>query len=332
MATQNAFALVTGASGFLGGRLAEMLAARGQRVRILARPTADLRHLAHLNLEITRGDLGDDAALAEAVRGVEFIYHCAACSTDWASLDTYIAANRTGTEKLLAAAQRADALQRFVHVSTTDVYGYPEVVCDEDGPLRNVGLPYNRTKLEGEQAAWLAHREHGLPLTVVRPSTIYGPRGKAFVTDFEELLRQRLMLLVDGGRARGGFIYVDSVAQAMMDAAISPVTLGRAYNLIDETDVTWLGYTSALADALGYSRPWLQLPFSVAMTLARAMEAPYRLKLPGRPLLTQHAVYLLGRDQEFPATRARQDFAFAPAVSFAEGIERSVAWLRSRSA
>lgn len=331
MSADMAPVLVTGASGFLGGRLAEMLAARGEPVRVLARRAADLAHLSHLKIQIVRGGLTDVAALADAVRGVRVIYHCAACSTDWAAPATYVEANVAGTQTLLEAAAGAARLERFVHVSTTDVYGYPLAVCEEDGPTRDRGLPYNRTKLQGEQAVWRAHREQGLPITVVRPATIYGPRGKAFVTDFEELLRQRLMLLVDGGRARGGFTYVDNVAQAMIDAARSPAAVGRAYNLSDGTDATWEGYTSALADALGYARPWLRLPFSVAMAAAYVMEAPFLvLPLRGRPLLTRHAVYLLGRDQEFPATRALQEFGFAPRVSFEEGIARSVAWLRQQ--
>ena len=313
-----------------------MLAARGEIVRVLARATADLSHLCHLSqrqLQGVRGDLNDAVATAEAVRGVRVIYHCAACSTDWAANQTYHSANVLGTQRLLAAAKDEPGLERFVNVSSTDVYGYPVEVCDEDGALRDRGLPYNRTKVQGEHAVWQAHREHGLPITIVRPSTIYGPRGKAFVTDFEELLRQRLMLLVDGGRARGGFTYVDNTAQAMMDAAASAATVGRAYNLIDSTDVSWRGYTAALADALGYKRPWLQLGFAPAMAAAYAMEAPFRaLPLPGRPLLTRHAVYLLGRDQEFPATRARQEFGFAPQVTFEEGIARSVAWLKRERA
>ena len=323
-------ALVTGASGFLGGRLAEMLAARGEHVRVLARGSSDLRHLAHLPIQVVRGDLNDTDALATAVRDVRTIYHCAACSTDWAADATYYAANVTGTENLLAAALRVPGLERFLHVSTTDVYGYPRMVCDESAPPRDVGLPYNHTKCLGEAAAWRAHCEHGLPVTALRPATIYGPRGKAFVTDIAELLRQRLMLLIDGGRVRGGFTYVDNVVQAMLDAAASTTTLGRAYNISDGTQANWVDYTHALADALGLRRPWLQLPFPLAMALARAMEAPHAyLHVPGRPLLTRHAVHLLGLDQEFPATRAREDFGFAPLVSFAEGIERSAAWLRS---
>ncbi|MGA9717762.1 MAG: NAD-dependent epimerase/dehydratase family protein [Acidobacteriaceae bacterium] len=323
--------LITGASGFLGGRLAQMLVERGDQVRVLARVSSDLRHLSHLQIQLVRGDLGDAAALAEAMRGVRAVFHCAACSTDWAPLKTYFSANVTGTQNLLDAAVSAGTVERFLHVSTTDVYGYPRVPCDENAPTRDVALPYNRTKIQGEEAVWRAHREHGLPVTAVRPATIYGPRGKDFVVEIAKLLRQRMMMLIDSGRARGGFTYVDNVAEAMMQAAESPATVGRAYNLCDETGTTWRAYTNALAEAMGYRRPSLSLPFGVAMGIGRAMEAPHGLlKLSGRPLLTRHAVHLLGQDQEFPATRAREDFGFAPRVLVSEGIARSAAWLKER--
>jgi nucleoside-diphosphate-sugar epimerase len=260
------------------------------------------------------------------------VYHCAACSTDWAPWATYVAANVAGTENVLEAAVRAGTVERFLHVSTTDVYGYPRVPCDESGPMRDVGLPYNRTKIQGEEAVWRAHREHGLPVTVLRPATIYGPRGKDFVVEIAKLLRQRLMLLIDGGRARGGFTYVDNVAQAMMDAAASSKTLGCAYNISDGTGTTWREYTFALADALGYKRPWIGLSLARAKAVARPLEAVHgMLRLPGRPLLTRHAVHLVGQDQEFPAARAREDFGFAPHVSLADGIARSAAWVRSQA-
>jgi nucleoside-diphosphate-sugar epimerase len=327
--TDSGVALVTGASGFLGGRLAELLVEDGVPVRILARASSDLRHLSQLPIQIVRGDLNDTAALAEAVRDVRVIYHCAAASTDWAADTTYYDANVTGTQRLLEAALSVPGLERFVHVSTTDVYGYPHAVCDETAPTRDVGLPYNRTKILGEQAALRAHREQGLPVTVVRPATIYGPRGKDFVTEIAKLLRDGWMMLVDGGRQRGGFTYVDNVATAMMQAAVSTATVGRVYNLSDGTNATWRDYTHGLADVLGYRRPRIVLPFSAAMALGRAMEMPYALlKLRSRPLLTRHAVHLLGRDQEFPATRAREEFGFAPGVSLAEGIARSAEWVR----
>ncbi len=324
--------LVTGASGFLGGRMVQLLCERGEEVAILARPGSDLRHLQTSPVRIVPGGLSDRAALQEAVQHVTHIFHCAACSTDWASYSTYVEANVIGTQNLLASAQQAPLLRRFIHVSTTDIYGYPETPCSENHLFVDAGLPYNQTKGAGEAAVWKAHAE-GLPVTVVRPATIYGPRGKDFTQEIATLLRQRLMAYVGGGQATGGFTYVDNVAHAMLQAASSARTLGQAYNLADGTNATWRDYATLFAQQLGTKPPWIDLPFGAAMGLARLLEAPHRvLRLPGRPLLTRHAVLLLGRNQEFPATKARNDFGFRPEISLEEGIRRSVAWLADAAA
>ncbi|HEV2711130.1 MAG TPA: NAD-dependent epimerase/dehydratase family protein [Edaphobacter sp.] len=324
--------LVTGASGFLGGRLAEVLAGENEQVTVLARPSSDLRHLSAISperLRVVRGDLTDRESLLEAVRDVTHIYHCAAASTDWASMEVYFGSNVRGTEMLLAAAIEARQLQRFIHVSTTDVYGYPAVPCAEAGEVRDVGLPYNRTKILAEEAVWRAS-DAGLPVTVLRPATIYGPRGKAFVTDIAELLRKGQMAYIDGGRATGGFLYVDNAVDAMIAAARSSMAIGQVYNLSDGTGATWKTYLKALADGLGCKPPWINLPYGGAMAIAASMEAPYHWmkRLPGRPMLTRHAVFLLGRDQEFLNSKARAELGFVSRVSMEEGMARSVAWVK----
>jgi len=321
--------LVTGATGFLGGHLAEALVAQGEEVSVLVRSHALPPHLAGLPVRPVQGDLADVDLLRRAVQPVTRIFHCAACSTDWAPWDTYYSANVTGTENLLEAARSAPRLERFLHVSTTDVYGYPAIPCDETHPTRDAGLPYNQTKRLGELAVWQAHRDRGLPITIVRPATIYGPRGTDFTVEIAGLLRQRLMATIDGGTARGGFAYVGNVVDAMLQAAVSPDAVGQAYNLADGTDATWQEYLRLFALGLGVPDPWINLSTGAANALARIFEAVHKsLRLPGRPLLTRHAVKLLAVDQEFPAQKARRDFGFAPAVSLEEGIARSVAWLK----
>jgi len=320
--------LVTGASGFLGGRLAQILVERGETVRVLARPAADLRHLEGLRVEIVRGGLLDSGVLEAAVRNATEVYHCAGCSTDWAPWRVYYEANVTGLEKLLHAAAGERGLHRFVHVSTTDIYGYPRDPCDETHPATDVGLPYNRSKILGEDRVWAAARV-GLPVTVIRPASIYGPRGKAFVTDIAALLGRRMMAVVDGGRTPGGFCYADNVACGMVAAAHAPAAEGRAYNLADATGITWRQYVDALADALGLSRVWIDLPAPAAHAAARVCEALYSgLRLTGKPPLTRHAVLMLSRNQEYPITRAQADFGYTSAVGFDEGLARTVERLR----
>ena len=321
--------LVTGASGFLGGRLTQILAERGEEVILLARPTSDLRHLVHTSTRTILGDLSDRPALIEAVKDVTHIFHCAACSTDWASSQTYIAANITGTQNLLEAALKAPRLQRFLHVSTTDIYGYPQIPCTEDHPFVDAGLPYNITKGAAEESVWHAFHQYGLPISIVRPATIYGPRGKDFTLEVATMLRQRMMLTIDHGSAPGGFTFVDNVVEAMLSAASSDRSLGQAYNISDGTNATWLQYLTLFAERLRVPKPWLNLSYAAAMNLARTLELPHRLlKLGGRPLLTCHAVRLLGISQEFPIEKAQRDLDFCPAVSLEEGIERSVSWLK----
>ncbi|MGC2404425.1 MAG: NAD-dependent epimerase/dehydratase family protein [Acidobacteriaceae bacterium] len=321
--------LVTGASGFLGGRVAQMLHERGEELVILARANSDLSHLASLPKRTVRGDLSNQAALQEAVAGVKTIFHCAACSTDWAPKRTYQEANVGGTQNLLDAARAAPGLKRFLHVSTTDIYGYPHTPCDEEHLPVDAGLPYNQSKILGEAAVWRSYREHGLPVTVVRPATIYGPRGKDFTREVATLLRQGVMAYIDAGAAPGGFVYVDTVAEGMLDAAESAHTLGQAYNISGGTGATWKQYATLFAEQLAVKPPWINLPFSAAMTLARTMETAYGfLGVRSRPLLTRHAVYLLARDQEFPIEKASRAFGYAPRISLEEGIRRSVAWLR----
>lgn len=278
-------------------------------------------------MEVVCGSLSDVESLAVAVGGVTHIYHCAACSTDWAPWRVYYEANVTGVRNLLAAAIGAGGIRRFLHVSTTDVYGYPRQPCDESGPLTDTGLPYNRTKCQGEKLVREASAA-GLAVTIIRPATIWGPRGKAFTADIAQLIRQGLMAVLDGGRSPGGFCYVDNAAEALIAAAHAQETVGRAYNIADGTGATWRTYVDALADGLGWRRPWIDIPSAVAFPLAFAMEAAHRyLRIPGRPLLTRHAVRLLSRNQEFPTESARRDFGFRREVSFEQGMASTIAWL-----
>jgi len=102
--------LVTGASGFLGGRLAQVLALEGEKVTVLARADSDLRHLSQFigsRIQVVRGGLTDLDSVRMAVRGATLIFHCAAASTDWAPAEIYLESNVKGTEMLLLAAREA---------------------------------------------------------------------------------------------------------------------------------------------------------------------------------------------------------------------------------
>ncbi len=324
--------LVTGASGFLGGALTTALVRKGEEVRILARKTSDLSYLANLPLDVAYGDLADRASMIPALEGIRVVYHCAGLATDWAPWKAFYQANVVGVQNVLGAIEEVGGMQRFLHISTSDVYGYPREACDEAHPITDVGLPYNRSKCLGEEAVWEWYRRTGIPTTIIRPVSIYGPRSKDFVAEIADLLLKRQMVLIDGGECPAGLLYVDNAAEGIIQAAESPRAVGQAYNLRDETNETWGLYVHALARGLGTSPPWIKLPGALALGLAAVSEAVYHaLRIRSRPLLTRHAVYFLIRDQGYLIGKAQRDFGFRSRVTFTEGVELSLAWFQSEA-
>lgn len=322
--------LVTGSTGFLGGRLTRLLSSRGSRVRVLVRKSVLPSTLDGLNLEVVHGDLNDKQAIKEAVKGATRIFHCAGCSTDWAPWKVYFQTNVAGVENLVRAAEREPSVQRFVHVSTSDVYGYPKSSCEESGAIVDIGLPYNQSKILGEALVWEAG-QRGLPITIVRPASIYGPGSKDFVLEIAKALRDGFMMYVAGGRSFGGLVYVDDVVEAMIGASSAKASLGQAYNIAPEKDSTWKEYIEKMAAVLKTRKPWLNLSFGAALSLGAIFEsANALLRITSRPLLTRHAVYLFSRNQNFPVSKAIRDFGYSQKTDLSEGIRHSVEWLNSR--
>jgi nucleoside-diphosphate-sugar epimerase len=296
------------------------------------RPSSDTAALAGLPVEPATGDLGDQGSLDRAAAGCELVVHCAALVSDWATVAEIKAANVTGTRNLTSAAALA-GVRRFVHVSTTDVYGHPG-----SGPLGEDRRPegfanwYAQTKLEAEgevRAARLAEK------AILRPATVYGPGSEDVVGEIASAIEGGHMLLVDRGRALAGLCYVENLIDAAVLALDTPLSSEATFNVTDGVPVTWAAFTADLAEGLGAGRVWLSLPYPVAMGIAVALEQGYRLArhatgLTSAPLLSRQAVQVLGRDQSFSAARAEQLLGWRPRVGYAEGLTETVEWLRAR--
>jgi 8-amino-7-oxononanoate synthase len=322
--------LVAGASGFLGGHLARRLAERGHRVRVLVRDGSDRTGLADTPVQVQFGALEDPASLRRATAGVRHVYNCTGKSADWGQWQEFRAVNIDGSRNLVEAAHHAKTVERFVHVSTTDVYGYPTKPCDESAAPKDIGLPYNRSKVLGEQAVREAADHVGLPLTIVRPVSVYGPRSKDFVIEIATLLLKKQMVYISKGQVPAGLLYVTNAADAMIAACAADAAAGRAYNLRDPEQTTWRQYIEALAAGLGVKPPSMNLPSPLATGVATVSETLYgALRIKSRPVLTRHAVRLLDRDQSYAIDRACADFGFKSEVGFEEGMRRTLAWLDS---
>jgi len=326
--------LITGASGFIGGRLAARLALDGWQVRCLVRPTSDTSRLDGLGVEIVAGDLRAPESLVRAVDGCALVFHCGALVSDWATVDEIAAVNVRGTQNMLTAAVAA-SVERFVHFSTTDVYSHRGgEMIDESYTACRFSNWYAQTKLTAERTIWRAHEDRRLSAVILRPATVYGPRSREVVGEIARALRNHSMVLIDGGRALAGLVYVENVVDAAVLAAAQDAAVGQAFNVTDGLGVTWRQFTNDLAHGLDYPIARWSVPFGVANSLAVALEHGYRMLrrtigVTTRPLLSRQAVHVLGNDQHFSNDKIRKALGWAPRTGYADGLAATLAWLRS---
>lgn len=263
--------LVTGASGFLGSHVAVHLIRQGRPVRGLVRAGPPREWLANLGVECLVGDLADGASLQAACDGVEAVVHCARTPVD----GTRAAAAKLrvlveGTRALFDAA-RARGVARVVHVSSLATIGASRSgrPIDESHAcnLRHLGLPNVEAKLAVESIA-LAHARAGLPLVVVNPTLLVGPRlDGRLMPQVERALRGRPRWVPRGGTS---FADVEDVAAGVV-AALDRGRAGERYILAGH-DRTWLEFTQALARALGSRPPIGAVPGWVPAGLGRCAE------------------------------------------------------------
>lgn len=308
---------MTGASGFIGSHLVDALIDVGDQVRVLVRPTSNL-HWVSPQAERCIGDITDPASVRDAVRGVDRVFHCAAVVSDWGDPAIFRSVNVTGTKNILEAAL---GVAKFVHVSTTDIYGYPGQRVTEDAPFRYRGWPYGDTKIDAEKLVW-EFAGRGLPTTVIRPATVYGHRAPV-VTEIVNLLKRKEMVLIGKGNTDAGLCHVDNLVAALLLAGRPAYGVGRAYNIEDGLGVTWKEFADRLAMMLGLKPVRAKIPYRVAYTAGWALEAWGAVrKQSSRPLLTRMSVELLGTSQNFSNQRARMELRWEPTVGFDEGMNR----------
>src|SRR5579859_6451687 len=294
--------LVTGAAGFLGGHLVDMLLERGDEVRAMVRPVEDATRLKSLaGVEVVQGDLTDAQSLKRAVKNMQRVYNVAARTGPWGLEKDYTAVNVWGVADLITAAMDA-GVQRIVHTSSITVYGHHlHGIVTEDHPFSAEDNPYSRTKIASEKLIADMVKEHGAPVVIVRPAWIYGPRDIASFSRFINFVESGKGRLIGSGNNIVPVVYVRDVAQGLIKAGdASNETVGRAYNIADDPRVTQAEYLNPIADALQVQHVRRKLPFSALYLAGHTIEALWqaidrRKETP--PPLTTYGVTLLGGNQ-----------------------------------
>ena len=324
--------LITGATGLLGSHLAAKLRQAGQDVRVLVRPTSDTRFLDTLGVEKVIGDVTDPESLAQAMRGVKVVYHAAARVGDWGPWHEFVAVTIEGTRNVVQAAARA-GVERLLHISSISAYGQVDgegLVLDESAPLgRNLHRwsYYSRAKVAAEEIVWEAHRRGDVPVTVIRPSWLYGERDRASMPRLIRAIAAGKGKLIGDGSNRLNLTYAGNEADGCILAAQSPKAVGEAYNLCNDGEITQAEYFNKIAAEIGAPPVTRKVPYKVAYAAAFMMECFGHLvhkRTP--PLVTRYSVWLIGRRCFFSSEKIARELGYKPAVGYDEGIRRAVRW------
>jgi nucleoside-diphosphate-sugar epimerase len=325
--------LVTGGTGLLGSHIAERLARKGRRVRALVRPGSDTAFLRSIDAELVAGDLADPDACRRAARGVEVIYHAAAKVGDWGTWAEFQSGCLDATANLARAAS-AEGVGRFLHVSSTSAYGHPTEggpPIDETAPLGQNFWPlwdyYTRSKVESERILWRAFERDRLPLTVIRPSWLYGERDRTTTARLVRRLRKGGVPLIGRGDNPLSAIYAGCVAEAALLATSYRESIGEAYNITDQGAITQKDYFNLWAEVLGAPPVRARRRYRVVFAAAFALEAAARLVRRRRPpLITRYATWLMGRYLSYSTEKAHRELGWWPSLDYRASIERTVRW------
>lgn len=320
--------LVTGATGFVGSHVVEALIQRGDAVRTIARAGSDTALLDKLGVAIVRGDLTDPVAVQQAVAGVDIVIHCGAKVGDWGQVEEYRKVNVEGLRLLLDAA-KGPALRRFVLISSLGVYAARHHYgTDETEPLPQHHIDgYTQSKVEAETLALEYHRKDGVPVAILRPGFIYGPRDRSVLPRIVSRLKERSIIYIARGRYALNTTSVSNLVDAILLAVDHPAAVGEVFNITDGEFVSKRRFFEAVADGVGAPRGRGTLPVWLARFIANWRESVFRRKnKPHPPRLTQAQLKFAGLNLDFSIAKARMKLGYTPRVSFDDGMKRAIEW------
>lgn len=317
-------ALITGASGFIGGNLRRALLDAGADVVAIRRgasPAAEEGRSIALDYDDVEG-----LTKLMADEKPDYVFHVAG-ATKGVTYEDFQRANVMPTRNLLAALLEAHRdVKRFVMVSSLAAWG----PSTPSRPVRETDTPapiehYGKSKLEAEDVVRAVGAS--IPWTIIRPSGVYGPGDGDYFNLFKEIVSGRNVFF--GNRERWfSAIYVDDCVRAILEAALSDAAIGKGYFLCDGRPITWGTFQEAIVAAHGKRVFTLNLPEALVSVAAIGGELATRIDK--KPRLFNRQKATMGAQEAWTCTHdaAREDFGYAPEVQVEEGVARALRWYR----
>ena len=319
-------ALVTGSNGFAGSHLVEALLSRGYEVSCLVRKTSNLRWLKGLNLDFVYGELVDKYSLKNAVTGKDFVFHLGGL-TKAKRKEDYYKANHLGTKNLVEAVNESNPeIKRLVYVSSQATVGPGKDMTplNEESPCNPI-TDYGKSKLLGEQAV-LSYRDK-LPVTVIRPPAIYGPRDTEIFLFFK-YIQNHIKPLFGFKENHLSLVYVKDLVQGICVAAESKKAIGQIYFIANEDSSSFSDAEESIQKALDVKAMTLRIPVPLFIFAAFLSEQFAKLKDEAASFNPQKAREISARFWICDVSKAKEELGFSTKYSLEQGAIETVKWYK----
>jgi nucleoside-diphosphate-sugar epimerase len=329
-------AIVTGGTGFIGGKLVEALVENGCEVRCLVRKTSDVTRLHQLGVELCYGDLGDFEALRNLTEDGDVIFHLAALVTDWGDPEVFHKYNVQATEVLLKSSQQ-NGIKRFVYMSSSTVVWKSDFWnihkledIDETFPYTEKHTDnYNASKAEAEKLVLNYYKETGLETTVVRPSNVWGAGDTVILPRVVMAAKKGILHPMGKGDRYVTPCHVDNLVNALIIMSQNENAPGNIYFINDGVKIPYMEFLTKQLKASGIDwEPGFSIPYKLAYAVAAVLEIVFKLKKSKKPpVLTKMAVAALSGSRSYSIEKASKELGYEPSVDLEAGMEELREWV-----
>ncbi len=319
-------ALITGATGFVGSHLAEALIQKGYTVRCTVRPTSDRTWLDGLAVEYVNADISDRESMNQAVKGADYIFHVGGI-TKAKKESVYYQVNADASRILYEVCrEQVPHIRKIVHVSSLaaagpSLPGKPRVESDPVNPLTY----YGKSKLEGERYAQEYMRH--LPVTVIRPPAVYGPREKDIFFYFQ-LITRHLNPKIGLREQYLSIVYVKDLVNALILAAESPQSAGQTYFVDDGQVYSWKQISAIIQQTVGTWTIPLFVPRWKVSLLALMAEGLAAFSKKPALLNRQKIIELKQTAWTCSSEKIRNELGFTSQYPFERGCRETYDWYK----
>jgi len=316
--------LVTGAPGWLGTRLVEILCKKKYNVRCLVLKDIDASELKNLGVKIVRGDVTDKSSLAEAVNDVDTIIHCAGIIHPRKIKDLFLV-NTEGTRNLLKTAVEA-AVKKFIYISSSVAQGTniePDVLLREHDPC-NPYMMYGKSKWLAEQVVRDFHRQDKIKTIIIRPCWYYGIRQPEKQTKLMKMIKKGHPLIFGDGKNLRNMTYIDNLVDGIILADSTKKAEGETYWIADERPYTTLEIYETIAEILNVKIKPIFIPKFISRMLRLMNSILDRI---GINIMSIRAGGEMSENIACSIDKAKKELGYKPKIELKEGMKKSIEWV-----